>query len=85
MFEKAEMSPTKKDVKRDSLVRFVVKLNAKEWKWILIGLICSILAGLEEWSSAMFSFGELMVAISNPRASSRAGFWAGMFLMLRLS
>lgn len=69
-----------------SMIVFVARLNAKEWIWVVSGLLCSVLAGMEESASAIF-FGEAIVAISRPGTTpakiiSDSGYWSGMFLML---
>ncbi|KAJ5312435.1 Multidrug resistance protein sirA [Penicillium antarcticum] len=69
-----------------AMTRFVLSLNAKQWKWILIGLISSVIAGLEEPASAVL-FGKAVVAIAQPldrqnTIRSDAGFWAWMFFLL---
>ncbi|KAA8575941.1 hypothetical protein EYC84_006106 [Monilinia fructicola] len=71
-----------------SMVTFVLRLNAKEWHYILLGLFCSVIAGVEEPASAIF-FGKGVIAISKPlslanQIRSDAGFWAWMFFMLAL-
>ncbi|MCJ1401721.1 GTPase-activating protein [Xylographa trunciseda] len=71
-----------------SLFKFVASLNKQELPIILIGLICSIIAGFEEPAAAIL-FGESVVAISLPQSQgnhieSRAGFWSWMFLTLAL-
>lgn len=80
-----------------SSLRFVWSLNAKEWPYILVGLLASIIAGLEEPASAVL-FGEAVVALSrtlDDNSSSTtaaaggsgspradAAFWAWMFFVL---
>ncbi|KAB8290415.1 hypothetical protein EYC80_010847 [Monilinia laxa] len=71
-----------------SMVKFVLRLNAKEWHYILLGLFCSVIAGVEEPASAIL-FGKGVIAISKPlsfaaQIRSDAGFWAWMFFMLAL-
>jgi ATP-binding cassette subfamily B (MDR/TAP) protein 1 len=71
-----------------SMAKFVMGLNAQEWRFILIGLVCSIIAGFEEPASAIL-FGKAIVAISKPttlasQIRSDAGFYAWMFFLLAL-
>ncbi|KAJ5950777.1 Multidrug resistance protein sirA [Penicillium vulpinum] len=71
-----------------SMARFVLSLNAQEWKWIVIGLISSVIAGLEEPASAVL-FGKAVVAIAQPldkpnNIRSDAAFWAWMFFLLAM-
>ncbi|KAJ5496532.1 Multidrug resistance protein sirA [Penicillium fimorum] len=70
------------------MARFVLSLNAHEWKWTLLGLISSIIAGLEEPASAVL-FGKAVVALAQPldkpnSIRSDAGFWAWMFFLLAM-
>lgn len=71
-----------------SMAKFVMSLNSKEWHFILIGLLASIIAGLEEPASAVL-FGYAVVAISKPLDQhndirSAASFWAWMFFLLAM-
>lgn len=79
-------------VKQSSLLamaRFVLGLNKQEWHWILIGLVSSIIAGLEEPASAVL-FGKAVVALSRDSQepsgtrSSTTSFWAWMFFLLAM-
>ena len=36
-----------------SMAKFVMKLNAKEWHYIILGIFCSVIAGFEEPASAI--------------------------------
>ncbi|KAJ6780300.1 hypothetical protein PWT90_11007 [Aphanocladium album] len=77
----------KGDPSSNSLLRmakFVLQLNKEEWHYILIGLFCSIIAGLEEPASAIL-FGHAIVEAStatHDQAKSAAGFWSWMFFLL---
>ncbi|KAI1802055.1 P-loop containing nucleoside triphosphate hydrolase protein [Daldinia bambusicola] len=69
-----------------SMARFVLQLNKEEWAYILVGLLCSIIAGFEEPASAIL-FGYAVVTISRPsdiydQTEPRASFWAWMFFLL---
>ncbi|KAK6957559.1 hypothetical protein Daesc_000346 [Daldinia eschscholtzii] len=69
-----------------SMVRFVLQLNKEEWAYILIGLLCSVIAGFEEPASAIL-FGYAVVTISKPsnfydQIEPGAGFWSWMFFLL---
>jgi len=71
-----------------SMTKFVIRLNAKEWQFILLGLFCSVIAGFEEPASAIL-FGKAVVAISKPlvlssQIRSDASFWAWMFFLLAM-
>ncbi|OCK73063.1 P-loop containing nucleoside triphosphate hydrolase protein [Lepidopterella palustris CBS 459.81] len=71
-----------------SLLKFVASLNIKELPVILVGLVCSILAGCEE-PAAAFLLGKAIVAISLPerekdQIQTQADFWSLMFLTLAL-
>ena len=71
-----------------SMAKFVMILNAQEWKLILVGLGCSIIAGFEEPASAIL-FGKAIVAISRPstlasQIRSETEFYAWMFFVLAL-
>jgi ATP-binding cassette subfamily B (MDR/TAP) protein 1 len=68
------------------MIRFVLGLNAKERHLILMGLLCSIIAGFEEPLSAIL-FGKAIVAISKPislasEIRSESNFYALMFFLL---
>jgi ATP-binding cassette subfamily B (MDR/TAP) protein 1 len=69
-----------------AMIRFVLGLNAKERHLILMGLLCSIIAGFEEPLSAIL-FGKAIVAISKPislasEIRSESNFYALMFFLL---
>ncbi|TDZ35383.1 Multidrug resistance protein sirA [Colletotrichum trifolii] len=73
-----------------SVAKFVMQLNAKERKYIVVGLVFSIMAGLEEPASAVL-FGKAVVAIARPlnadtapQMLSDSAFWACMFFVLAL-
>jgi ATP-binding cassette, subfamily B (MDR/TAP), member 1 len=71
-----------------SMISFIFKLNQGELHWVLIGLICCIIAGGEEPASAVL-FGEAISAIAQPpdqaeRIRSEAGFYSWMFFTLAL-
>lgn len=68
------------------MIAFVMKPNEKEWPWIGLGLVFSLIAGLEEPASAIL-FGYAIVAISQPLPDvgairSEAGFYSWMFFLL---
>ena len=70
------------------MIKFVMRLNAQEWHLILLGLFCSIIAGLEEPAFAVL-FGKAVVAISKPvdlasQIRSETGFYAWMFFALSI-
>lgn len=77
------------DMFSDSLVsmaRFVLQLNREEWAYIFVGLLCSIIAGFEEPSSAIL-FGYAVVSITKPadlygQAKLGVSFWSWMFFLL---
>ncbi|KAK1992218.1 multidrug resistance protein 2 [Colletotrichum falcatum] len=71
-----------------SVAKFVMQLNAKESRYIVLGLVFSIIAGLEEPASAIL-FGKAVVAIARPldtnttpQVLSDSAFWAWMFFLL---
>ncbi|KAL5351398.1 hypothetical protein ACLOAV_003257 [Pseudogymnoascus australis] len=72
-----------------SMIKFIFKLNKGEWHWLLIGLICCIVAGGEEPASAVL-FGKAITAIARPVESqadsirSDAAFYSWMFFTLAL-
>jgi ATP-binding cassette subfamily B (MDR/TAP) protein 1 len=71
-----------------SMVKFVLGLNAKERHLILMGLLCSIIAGFEEPLSAIL-FGKAIVAVSKPLSLSgeilsESSFYSWMFFLLAL-
>lgn len=68
------------------MAELVMRLNAKEWHYVLLGIFCSVIAGFEEPASAIL-FGKAVVAISRPldlsdQIRSDAGFWAWVFFFL---
>ena len=85
------ISPTIEENSKSSilgLASFAAKLNGPEWHLVLIGLFASIIAGLEEPSSAIL-FGKALVSISQPlelasNIRSDAGFYSWMFFLLAL-
>ncbi|PHH68591.1 hypothetical protein CDD82_421 [Ophiocordyceps australis] len=71
-----------------SMILFIFKLNKGERHWLLLGLICCIIAGGEEPASAIL-FGKAITAISRPldeanRIRSDAAFYSWMFFALAL-
>ncbi|OKL64606.1 hypothetical protein UA08_00562 [Talaromyces atroroseus] len=71
-----------------SMISFIFNLNKGELHWLLIGLICCIIAGGEEPASAVL-FGEAISALAQPvdqteRILSQAAFYSWMFLTLAL-
>ncbi|PHH65676.1 hypothetical protein CDD81_1762 [Ophiocordyceps australis] len=71
-----------------SMILFIFKLNKGERHWLLIGLVCCIIAGGEEPVSAVL-FGKAITAISRPldqanRIRADAGFYSWMFFALAL-
>ncbi|KAM5471975.1 putative ABC-type xenobiotic transporter [Microsporum audouinii] len=71
-----------------SMIWFIFRLNEGEAHWLMLGLICCIVAGLEEPASA-FLFGKAISAISLPldhtgEIISNAAFYAWMFFILAI-
>ena len=71
-----------------SMIMFIFKLNKGEWHWLLIGLICCVIAGGEEPVSAVL-FGKAITAISRPLNEgdiirSDTAFYSWMFFTLAL-
>ncbi|GAB0139117.1 hypothetical protein EsDP_00007332 [Epichloe bromicola] len=69
-----------------SMIVFIFKLNKGEMHWLIIGLICCIIAGGEEPVSAVL-FGKAITAISLPldqgeKIRSDAAFYSWMFFTL---
>ncbi len=83
-FDKAEPS-----VSLLSLLRFGWRLNHPELGWMVLGLICSALAGLEEPASAIL-FAKSIASISRPVSEgkeilSETSLYSWMFLLLAIA
>lgn len=83
-FDKAEPS-----LSLWSLVKFGWRLNHPEFGWMVLGLICSALAGLEEPASAIL-FAKSIVSISRPVSEakeilSETSLYSWMFLLLAMA
>ncbi|KOS23057.1 Leptomycin B resistance protein pmd1 [Escovopsis weberi] len=81
-----EVEPENKSSSIWSLVKFGWRLNNPEMVWIIIGLVCSIVAGFEEPGSAIL-FSKAIVAISQPLSMvdeirSETAFYSWMFFLL---
>lgn len=69
-----------------TLIRFVAKLNKKEWKYMVFGLLLSPLFGGGNPTQAVF-FAKCITALSLPLSERseirrQANFWSLMYLML---
>ena len=70
------------------LITFIAKFNAKEWYWMILGLVCSVIAGGGQPTQGIF-FAKAIVAMSRPPSQYHElrqdiNFWALMYLMLGL-
>jgi ATP-binding cassette subfamily B (MDR/TAP) protein 1 len=69
-----------------TLIKFIASFNKEEWKYMLIGLCFSILAGCGQPTQA-FLYAKAINALSYPRSQyaklrSEANFWSLMFLVV---
>lgn len=82
-----ELDPEETSASLLSTLQIVWRLNSQEWHYILLGLVASAVAGLEEPASAIL-FGEAVVSLSHTlggdaeSTSSGSAFWAWMFFVL---
>ncbi|KAF7562159.1 hypothetical protein G7046_g1999 [Stylonectria norvegica] len=84
----AETSPKAKSSVESSLqlISLVWKLNQPERYHILVGMMCSLLAGAGSPANGIF-FGNAVIALTNPALSTGGNslnFWALMYLILGL-
>lgn len=71
-----------------SLIRFGWRLNRPEFWWVMLGLICAVVAGFEEPGSAIL-FSYAIVSLSQPlseadKIRSETGFYSWMFFLLAM-
>lgn len=83
-FDKAEPS-----MSLLSLLRFGMRLNRPELRWMALGLMCSIMAGLEEPASAIL-FAKSIVSSSRPLSEgkeilSETSLYSWMFFLLAMA
>lgn len=69
-----------------TLIKFIASFNKEEWKWLVLGLVFSVLAGGGQPTQA-FLYAKAISALSLPKSQwgklrSDADFWSLMFLVV---
>ncbi|KAJ5095086.1 hypothetical protein N7532_007377 [Penicillium argentinense] len=72
-----------------TLIKFIAGFNKTEWKWLVLGLIFSILGGGGQPTQA-FLYAKAITALSRPESQyaqlrSDANFWSLMFLVVGIA
>lgn len=72
-----------------TLIKFIASFNKEEWKWLVLGLVFSILAGGGQPTQA-FLYAKAISALSLPESQfaklrSDANFWSLMFLVVGIA